>query len=82
MVWSTRKKLWETDSLQLNSWLDCCLAQPGTVVHAFIVPVLRTQRQDTQLTLWVGGQSGLQSEFQDSQDGYAEKPCVTETKKK
>ena len=31
--------------------------------------------------LWVRGQSGLQSKFQDSQ-GYSEKPCLkTKTKK-
>ena len=34
-----------------------------------------------QLDLWVQGQPGLQSEFQDSQ-GYTEKPCLEKAKKK
>ena len=33
-------------------------------------------------SLWVQGQPGLQSEFQDSQDCYTEKPCLKRTKNK
>jgi hypothetical protein len=36
-----------------------------------LIPALRRQRQ---ADFWVRGQTGLQSEFQDSQ-GYTEKPC-------
>jgi hypothetical protein len=34
-----------------------------------------------QVHFWVWGQSGLQSEFQDSQ-GYTEKPCLEKQKQK
>jgi hypothetical protein len=37
-----------------------------------LIPTLSRQRQ---VDLWVWGQPGLQSEFQDSQD-YIEKPCL------
>jgi hypothetical protein len=37
-----------------------------------LIPALGRQRQTD---LWVRGQPGLQSEFQDSQ-GYTEKPCL------
>jgi hypothetical protein len=37
-----------------------------------LIPPLGRQRQ---ADFWVWGQSGLQSEFQDSQ-GYTEKPCL------
>jgi hypothetical protein len=37
-----------------------------------LIPALKRQRQ---MDLWVQGQPGLQSKFQDSQ-GYTEKPCV------
>jgi hypothetical protein len=37
-----------------------------------LIPVLGRQRQ---ADFWVGGQSGLQSEFQDSQ-GYTGKHCL------
>jgi hypothetical protein len=43
-----------------------------------LIPALRRQRQGD---LWVQGQPGLQSEFQDSQ-GYTEKPCLKKPKKK
>ena len=47
-----------------------------------LIPALRRQRQ---ADFWIGGQPGLQSEFQDSQ-GYTEKPCLEkpnkQTKKK
>jgi hypothetical protein len=33
-------------------------------------------------SLWVWGQPGLQSEFQDSQGCYKEKPCLKKKKKK
>ena len=42
-----------------------------------LIPALGRQRQ---ADFWVRGQSGLQSEFQDSQ-GYTEKPCLEKTKK-
>ena len=37
-----------------------------------LIPALRRQRQ---ADFWIGGQPGLQSEFQDS-PGYTEKPCL------
>jgi hypothetical protein len=40
--------------------------------HTPSIPALGRQRQ---VDLWVRGQPGLQSEFQDSQ-GYTEKPCL------
>jgi hypothetical protein len=40
--------------------------------HTPLIPALGRQRQ---ADLWVRGQPGLQSEFQDSQ-GYTEKPCL------
>jgi hypothetical protein len=43
-----------------------------------LVPALGRQRQ---VDFWVQGQSGLQSEFQDSQ-GYTEKPCLEKKKTK
>jgi hypothetical protein len=43
-----------------------------------LVPALGRQRQ---VDLWVRGQPGLQSEFQDNQ-GYTEKPCLEKTKTK
>ena len=41
-----------------------------------LIPALGRQRQ---ADFWVGGQPGLQSEFQDSQ-GYTEKPCLEKQK--
>ena len=46
--------------------------------HTPLIPALRRQRQ---ADFWVQGQSGLQSEFQDSQ-GYIEKPCLKNQKQK
>jgi hypothetical protein len=43
-----------------------------------LIPALGRQRQ---VDFWVGGQPGLQSECQDSQD-YTEKPCLKKKKKK
>jgi hypothetical protein len=43
-----------------------------------LIPALGRQRQ---VDFRVRGQPGLQSEFQDSQ-GYTEKPCLEEKKKK
>jgi hypothetical protein len=40
--------------------------------HTPLIPALGRQRQ---ADFWVGGQPGLHSEFQDSQD-YTEKPCL------
>jgi 1,2-phenylacetyl-CoA epoxidase PaaB subunit len=42
-----------------------------------LIPVLRRQRQ---ADFWVQGQSGLQSEFQDSQN-YTEKLCLEKQNK-
>jgi hypothetical protein len=39
-----------------------------------------TQEAEAGGSLWVQGQSGLQSEFQDSQ-GYTEKPCLEKQNK-
>jgi hypothetical protein len=39
-----------------------------------LIPALGRQRQ-RQVDFWVRGQTGLQSEFQDSH-GYTEKPCL------
>jgi hypothetical protein len=43
-----------------------------------LIPALGRQRQQD---FWVWGQSGLQSDFQDSQ-GYTEKPCLKQINKK
>jgi hypothetical protein len=42
-----------------------------------VVPTFnpRTQEAEADESLWIWGQSGLQSKFQDSQD-YSEKPCL------
>jgi hypothetical protein len=45
-------------------------------LEAALIPALGRQRQ---VDFWVQGQSGLQSEFQDSQ-GYTEKPCLEKQK--
>jgi hypothetical protein len=45
------------------------------VAHAFNPSTLEAEAG----SLWVQGQPGLQSEFQDSQ-GYIEKPCLEENK--
>jgi hypothetical protein len=42
-----------------------------------LIPALGRQRQ---VDFWVRGQSGLQSEFQDSQ-GYTDKPCLKKKQK-
>jgi hypothetical protein len=48
---------------------ECSLGLPWP-----LIPALGRQRQ---ADLWVQGQPGLQSEFQDSQaQGYTEKPCL------
>ena len=52
----------------LGSW--------AVVVHIPLTPALESQRQ---VDLHVRGQSGLQKEFQDSQD-YMEKPCLEANK--
>ena len=41
-----------------------------------------TREAEAGGSLWVQGQPGLQSEFQDSQSFYTEKPCLTMKKKK
>jgi hypothetical protein len=56
---------------QNNSWA-------GQWWHIPLIPTLRRQRQ---VYFWIQGQSGLQSEFQDSQ-GYTEKPCLKKQKQK
>jgi hypothetical protein len=35
-----------------------------------------TQEAETGRSLWVQGQRGLPSEFQNKQPGYTEKPCL------
>jgi hypothetical protein len=42
------------------------------------MPLIPTLGRQRQADLWVRGQPGLQSEFQDSQD-YTEKPCLDKT---
>ena len=39
------------------------------------MPLISALGRQRQADFWVQGQSGLQSEFQDSQ-GYTEKPCL------
>jgi len=46
--------------------------------HTLLIPALGRQRQ---ADVWVQGQPGLQSEFQDSQ-GYTEKHCLEKPKRK
>ena len=50
---------------------DICIIL-AVVVHAFDSS---TQKAEAGGSLRVGGQPGLQSEYQDSQ-GYTEKPCL------
>jgi hypothetical protein len=50
----------------------------GAWWHTPLIPAFGRQRQ---VDLWVRGQPGLQSEFQDSQ-GYTEKSCLEKPKKK
>ena len=47
------------------------------MVHAFNFSIWEAEAGD----FWAGGQTGLQSEFQDS-EGYTEKPCLEKRKKK
>jgi hypothetical protein len=54
------------------------LTSQAVVAHAFNPSTPGRQRQGD---FWVGGQPGLQSEFQDSQ-GYTDKPCLKKKKKK
>jgi hypothetical protein len=61
----------------------CARASVKKVVQSWVwwrtplIPALGRQRQ---VDLWVWGQPGLHSEFQDSQD-YTEKPCLEKTRK-
>ena len=41
-----------------------------------------TQQAEAGGSMWVQGQPGLQSEFQDSQDCYTEKPSLKKQKQK
>ena len=41
-----------------------------------------TQEAEASESQWVQGQPGLQSEFQDSQDYYTEKPCLKKNRNK
>ena len=43
-------------------------------------PLIPALGRQSQADFWVRGQTGLQSEFQNSQ-GYAEKPCLKKNKK-
>jgi hypothetical protein len=58
-----------------TAWWKCRVA--GQWWRTPLIPALRRQRQ---ADLWVRGQPGLHSEFQDSQ-GYTEKPCLKKNKK-
>jgi len=53
------------------SFKEKCVSQ-AVVAHTFNP---RTQGAEAGRALWVQGQPGLQSKFQDSQ-GYTEKPCL------
>jgi hypothetical protein len=61
------------------SYTSPCLKRKGSRAWwgTPLIPALGGQRQ---VDLWVRGQPGLQSEFQDSQ-GYTEKPCLEKPKK-
>ena len=48
------------------------------VVHAFNHS---TQEAESGGSLWVRGQTGLQSKFQDRHQSYTEKPCLVKSKK-
>jgi hypothetical protein len=57
------------------------IPESGLWWHMPSIPKLRRQRQrQRQEDLWGRVQSGLQSEFQDSQ-GYTEKPCLEKQNK-
>ena len=43
------------------------------------IPLMPAFERQKQMNLWVQGQPGLQTEFQDSQ-GYTEKPCLVRKK--
>jgi hypothetical protein len=60
------EKRYITASLKAENWLGSCGWRTPWI------PALGRQRQ---ADLWVWGQPGLQSEFQDSQD-YTRKPCL------
>jgi hypothetical protein len=47
----------------------------------WLTPLIPALGRQKQADFWVGGQPGLQSEFQDSQ-GYTEKLCLKKPKKK
>jgi hypothetical protein len=47
----------------------------------WLTPLIPELGRQSQADFWVRGQSGLQSEFQDSQ-GYTEKPCLEKQKQK
>jgi hypothetical protein len=49
----------------------------GAVVYVFNP---NTWEVEAGGSLWVWGQLGLQSKFQDSQDCHIEKPCLNNTK--
>ena len=48
-------------------------------IYWWCTPLIPALGRQKQADLWVRGQPGLQSEFQDSQ-GYTEKPCLEEKK--
>ena len=66
-LWSGKKSSFSTFKKYIG-WVWWCTP---------LIPALGRQRQ---ADFWVGGQPGLQSEFQDSQ-GYTEKPCLEKPKK-
>jgi hypothetical protein len=52
----------------------------AVVAHAFNPSTWEAEAGGSLADLWVKGQPGLQSEFQDSQ-GYTEKPCLRKQNK-
>ena len=58
---------------QEQSVHETCYCSWGVVAHTFNPS---TQELEADGYLWVWGQPGLQSEFQDSQGNYTEKPCL------
>ena len=60
-----------------SSWREHCQLWWENFIKTMYIPALGKQKQ---ADFWVRGQSGLQSELQDSQ-GYTEKPCLENQKR-
>jgi hypothetical protein len=84
-VWEQARKLCastvsaSSSCLELLTWITSVknCDQSRARWRTLLIPALGRQRQ---ADFWVRGQSGLQSEFQDSQ-GYTEKPCLEKQNK-